>query len=128
MSVKTASVRNGGVRTVFLDFQLRSFFDFARSLASARSRSSVVKIRIFSPSLVKALLASIETTVGALRDPDKAKAVTVYPRDLFPTDARVYVAWMSPDVALLVHTSGFGRSVQTHLNFYPAGSSERMAS
>ena len=43
--------------------------------------------RIFSPELVKARSASMETTVGDSRDSVRAKAVTVYPRGFYPTDA-----------------------------------------
>ena len=116
------------MRTVFLDIQSRRFFYFARLSASERRRSSVVDIRIFSPSPVKARLTSIDTTVGISRYTNREKAVNVYPRDLFPTDACEYITWMSPCVALLVCTSIFGKSAQTRLNFDPSGSSERMAS
>ena len=77
-SVTTVSVRNGGRSKVFLDVQLRGFLDFARSLVAARMRTSVIERRIFLPSLAKARLMSINTTVGDSRDPARAKAVTIF--------------------------------------------------
>ena len=55
----------------------------------------------------------IKTRVGNLRDPVRAKSVTVFPRDLFPTDACAYIAWISPGVSLLVSTTRFGKFVLT---------------
>ena len=70
-----------------MDIQSWSFFDLARSPMVVRSRTYVVGRRILLPLTAKACLASIETTVGASRYPAREKAVTVFPRDLFPTDA-----------------------------------------
>ena len=91
-TVRVISVSNGGRSTSFLDFQSRSFFDFASLPEAARKSTSVVRRRIFSPLPAKAHSISIKTTVGALRDPARAKAATFLPMDLFPMDACAYVA------------------------------------
>ena len=90
----TISVRNGGRRTAFLDVQSQSFFNFAILPAAFRRKTSVVGRQIFSPSPEKARSISIEATVVASRDTVRAKVVTVFPRDLFPTDACSYVTCM----------------------------------
>ena len=113
---------------MFLDDQSRIFLDFASSPAAAQRRTYVVRRRILSPSPENVHSISIDTTVGASRDPAREKVVTVFPRGLFPADMCTYVTWMSPGVALLVITARFGKSVQTCLNFEPDGLSERMAS
>ena len=82
--------------------------------------------QILLPYPVKARSASIITMVGSSRDPDKVKAVTVYPRDLFPTDACTYTTWTFPGVALLVTSVRFGKSAHTHLNLTATSSSKRM--
>ena len=70
--VSTVSVRNDKIRTAFLDVQSRRFFNYASLTVAARRR-------ILSPLPEKAHLISIQTTVGASRDPARAKAVTVSP-------------------------------------------------
>ena len=127
LTVSEIYVSNGGRRTAFLGVQYQSFFDFARSPTAVQRRTSVVGRRIFLPSLAKVHSISIGTMVGALRDPVRAKAVAVLPRDLFPMDTCVYVAWISPGVALLASTSRLGKSVLARLNFEPSGLSEHMA-
>ena len=124
----TAYIRNGVRRTALLDIQSQRFFDFSRSPVAARRRTYVFGRQVFSLFPKKALLTSIKTRVGTSRDPAREKAVTVLPRKIFPTDACTYVTWMSTDVALLVSTSRFGKSVQMRLNFDPSGSSKHMAS
>ena len=127
-SLTNALVSNGRMRTAFLDVQSQIFFDFSRLPAAEWKRNSVVGRHIFLPFLEKLRSVSIKTTVGASRDPNKEKAVTVSPRDLLPMDACAYVTWISLGVALLVSTARFGKSVQICLNFELAGLSDRMES
>ena len=127
-SVTTASIRNGGRGATFLDVKSQIFFGFFSFLTAAQRRTSIVSTQVFSSFPEKALLISIETMVGASRDPARDESVTALPRDLFLTDACTYVTWISPDMALLVSTYIFGKFVQMTLNFEPDGSSKRMTS
>ena len=114
--------------TLFLDFQRQSFFYLARSLNVEQRKTFVFRRQIFSQSLVKVCLMSIKTAVVASSYPAREKTVNILPRDLFPADACAYDTWISPGVALLISTSRFGKSVQTHLNFELTVSYERRAS
>ena len=80
-------MRNGGRRTEFSNAQFFSFFERARSPTAAQRRNSVTKRQVFLKALEKTRLELMETPVGNSRGTSRAKAVTVYPMDLFPTDA-----------------------------------------
>ena len=64
----TASVRNGGRRTEFINHQSLIFFDRARLPTAGQTRTYMTSRRIFLPALVKMRPASMETTVGGSRD------------------------------------------------------------
>ena len=63
-----------------MEFLSWSFFSLARSPMAERRRKYVIGRQIFLQFPMKAISTSIGTTVGASRDPARAKEVIVYPR------------------------------------------------
>ena len=76
LSNMASSVRNGGRSTAFSTTQYLCFFDLARLPTEAQESTLVTGIRILLPAMAKEILTSMETTVGASRNPSRAKAVT----------------------------------------------------
>ena len=67
-------------RTASMEVQSQIFFDLARWSTALWIKISRIRRQIFSPSPEKVCSASLNTTVGASRDPAREKAVTVFPR------------------------------------------------
>ena len=78
-----ASASNDGRRTALRRVQSLYFLDRARLAAAARSRTSAIGKRILLPSAAKAISIFMEITEVEHRSPDRVKATTDSPRDLF---------------------------------------------
>ena len=84
-SSKTTLLINDRRKTAFINVQSRTFFDCARFPTSTQSRTSMTGRRIFFLNLVKARLASMETTVVDSIDTARVKALTFPWGGLLPT-------------------------------------------
>ena len=82
----TASARNGGRRTELSDAQPLSFFERARLSTAAWRRTSVTRSKILLLALTNVSLELMKTTSRNYRDNARHKTVTVYLRELFPSD------------------------------------------
>ena len=122
------SVSNVSRRGVFSNSQSRSLFGCARLPVATERRTSATGSRIFFPDMAKARLASMDNNIGDSKDTARLNVVKVSPSDLFPTDMRPKVTWISPKVALLVSEKEFRKSAHTLLNLHLDGSSIRIRS
>ena len=71
-----ASVRNGGRRTALYGVHPLCFFEHVRSPLAAQRRTSVIGIRILSPSAAKVISIFREITEDEIRSPSRSKAIT----------------------------------------------------
>ena len=121
-----ASAENGGRRTTLSGVQSCCFFDRARSPAAAQRITSIMGRWILSPSMAKAISVLIETTEGQSIFPARENITTGSLRDLFPTVVCQDVSWTFSGMAILVSMEILGKSSQTVLYFWAAGSLARM--
>ena len=124
----SASVKNGGRRTMLRGAQSLCFLDLAGLPAATWKSTSVIGRWILSPVMSNVMLALIKTAVGESSDYIRENLVTDPPRDLLPMDACANVSCMSPGVALSARIEKSGKSSHTYLNFLLAGSLVRMSS
>ena len=120
----TVWVRNGGRRMASSVNQLQSFLEHMRSPSVVQMRTYVIERWILFPALANAGSLSMVTTIGNYGDPTRMKTVTFSLRDLFPTVVWQNVTCTSLDVALLVSTVIYSKSVHTRLNLTSAVSLE----
>ena len=117
LSLIDASVKNGGRRTALRGVQYTCFLELTSFLSAAQRSTSAIGKQMLSPSTVKEMLTSIETTEGEWSDSAKENAAIDFPKDFPLKDACVNVSCTSPSKMLLVSMVRLEKSPSTFLYF-----------